>query len=217
MSHLNQTHWRLSRVLDSEWDSGVQRELGLGEPLDEKISSYRISFFLIKIRRKDIGMSVQNANNFRSEAPSGVHEIDEISAHPQESSWTTCWSFGSSEACLSAMQENMNVKNVSHFNEMGAVDAVSTPMNILMGAALIVTNALYLANVHQREQALWNCRQDVNCTLTHHSYAGDLVLKSGVAPQETSAVVTGMVTGVILLGYGVAKIGMIIFNHLRNP
>ena len=162
-------------------------------------------------------MSVQNVKNPRSEAPVGVHEIDDISAHQNESSYATCWSFGSSEACLSAVQESMNVKNIRHFNEMGAVDAVSTPMNILMGTALIVINALYLANVHQREQALGNCQQDVNCTLTHHSYAGDLVLKSGVAPQETSAVVTGMVTGVTLLGYGVAKIGMIIFNRLRNP
>ena len=162
-------------------------------------------------------MSVQSAKNFRPDTPGDVHEIDEISAHQQYSSSTTCWNFGSSEACMSAVQESMNVKNVRHFDEMGAVDAVSTPMNILMGTALIVINALYLANVSQREQALGNCRQDVNCTLTHHSYAGDLVLKSGLAPQETSAVVTGMVTGVTLLGYGVAKIGMILFNRLRNP
>lgn len=161
-------------------------------------------------------MSVQSRVTQRGSIPPDHQETDVIEDDEEISSNHRCWNFCGSEQCISDAQENVGMAGVRDMLDLDACGATRLCMNILVGGGLIVTNSLYLANVNQREQGLQNCRQSANCTSGHYSYATDLVLKSGVAPQETASATTGILAGVSVLSYGLVKIGMLLLNKYRD-
>ena len=161
-------------------------------------------------------MTVQRTLNPRDAVPVSNDEGNATKEGHRNDSASTSWDFGGTTGCLSALQEQMGVAGAQGWGDMDSSAGRRLGPNMICGSALVIMNSIYLANVNQRQQGIDDCVHNATCVAAHPSYAAELVLSSGVAPQESSAALTGIFTGLGLLGYSMVQIGMMILNRYRD-
>ena len=161
-------------------------------------------------------MSVRRAVDIRNENPI-IEQDDEITQddgvhHLNQ----THWRLGGvldSEWGVRLWANTMGIRECLHASESSAI---RLSLNFGLGSALILMNAISVSDTQRRQQAIDHCHQNTHCPQTNHSNVMRTVLDSGVAPQETTAEIMGITTGVAMIGYSIARCGAILVNKYRN-